>query len=185
MIAKALATPRPKEKKEKLFKKHSKFINVFSISILVVIVVGYFVYVNMPILSVRIAGAQAGINAKYPEYHPDGYSIDGPVSYSDGEVTINFHANTGNTKFVIKQSKSTWDSSAVKNKVTADYKGEFVATEVQGLTIFTYNGNATWVNGGILYSISGDAKLNNDQIRRIATSSVSYTHLTLPTTERV
>ena len=124
----------------------------------------------MPSLSVRIASIQAGISATYPEYSPNGYSLNGPVQFSDNEVVINFRANTGNTKFVIKQSKSSWDSSAVKNKVSNDSKGEFITTEEKGLTIYTYNGNASWVNGGILYAITGDAPLSGDQIRRIATS---------------
>ena len=134
------------------------------------VAVGYFTYLNVPIISVKIASAQAGINATYPDYCPDGYSLNGPVQYADGEVSINFNANTGNNKFVIKQSRSLWDSSAVKNKVNEDSNGEFITTEENGLTIYTYGDNAIWVNGGILYSISGDTRLSNDQIRKIAIS---------------
>lgn len=169
-ITKALEKPTAKPKKESFFKRHLKFINIFVLSIIMIVIAGYFTYQKMPNLSVRVANAQAGINATYPEYRPDGYSLDGPVSYGDGEVTINFHANTGSTNYTIKQSKSSWDSSALKNQVTEDSKDIFNTTEERGLTIYTYNNNTVWVNGGILYTITGDAPLSSDQIRRIATS---------------
>ena len=41
---------------------------------------------------------------------------------------------------------------------------------IDGLTIYSGGKEATWVNGGILYQISGDANLSNDQIQKIATS---------------
>lgn len=151
-------------------KRHRKSLNFFTLSVFILLVTGIITYYNMPNISVLVASAQAGINAKYPEYQPDGYRISGPISYQDGEVTINFHANTGETKFTIKQSKSSWDSSAVKNMVNKESKGQFITTEERGLTIFTYNGNAAWVNGGILYTISGNATLSSDQVRRIATN---------------
>lgn len=153
-------------------KRHFKFVNTASIiiSTVLLLIIGYFIYINMPVLSVRVASAQAGINATFPEYHPDGYSLSGPVSYSDGEVTINFRSNTNNSKFVINQSRSSWDSTAVKNQIAKDSNNSFVTTSERGLTIYTYGGNAAWVNGGILYRINGDATLSGDQIRRIASS---------------
>lgn len=158
---------------KKTFKRRSKQLNILLIlvSAVLLIAIGYFVYLNIPILSVRVAGAQAGISATFPEYHPDGFSLNGPVSYSDGQVTIAFKSNSNNSKFIIKQIRSSWDSSAVKNQVDKDSDGAVVNTTTErGLTLYTYNGNAAWVNGGILYSISGDAHLSVDQIRRIATS---------------
>jgi len=171
-IAEALSKPAAlPEKKKGFLRRNFKFINIFSISIILLLAIGYLIYLNMPSISVRIASAQAGINATYPEYCPDGYSISGPVVYTNHEVTINFHANTGNSKFIIQQSKSTWDSSAVKIQVDKESNNESVETKEGGLTIYTYNNsNAAWVNGGILYTITGDAKLSSEQIRHIATS---------------
>ena len=173
-IAEAFKKLDEHQKEEKITpKRQFKFITIFCIivGIIFLIAIGWIIYINMPTLSVNVASAQAGINATYPEYRPDGYNINGPVSYSDGQVTITFRANTGNSQFVINQSKSSWDSSAVKNQVTNDAKGEpITTTEERGLTIYTYSGNAAWVNGGILYTIKGNAKLSGDQIRQIATS---------------
>ena len=157
-------------KKNSFLKRHFRFINIVSISLAIFIIIGCITYLNMPAISVRVANYQAGINATFPKYYPDGYAVNGPVTYSNGEVVINFKANAGNTKFSINQSKSTWDSSAVKNKVEKDSKGEFITVQEKGLTIYTYDGNAAWVNGNILYTITGDAPLSGDQIRRMATS---------------
>lgn len=159
----------PKPEKTPM-KKSLKVAIVSSVSFLVVISTAYLIYLFMPSLSVRVASAQAGINATYPEYRPDGYSPSGPVSYKDDAVTIDFHSKNDSSKFTIKQSKSSWDSSAVKAKAEQDASGEVTTTSERGLTIFTYKNNAIWVNGGILYSISGDASLSGDQIRQIATS---------------
>lgn len=132
---------------------------------------GYLTYLNMPALSVRVAAAQAGINAGYPDYRPDGYSLAGPVTYTDGRVSMEFKANGGNHKFSVNQTKSAWNSDAVlDNYVTPRAGSSYIPYAEHGLTIYTFDDNAAWVNGGILYTIEGDAPLSSEQIRRIATS---------------
>lgn len=144
---------------------------VLSATLAIVILGGYVTYLNMPALSVRVAAAQAGIDAGYPNYRPDGYALNGPVTYSDGKVAMNFKANGGNQKFTIAESKSGWDSEALlDNYITEKAGSDYVPYTERGLTIYTYGNNAAWVNGGILYTIEGDAPLSNSQMRRIATS---------------
>lgn len=135
------------------------------------LVAGYFTYLNMPNLSVRVAAAQAGINASYPSYRPSGYSLSGPVAFNDGQVSMKFAMNGTNRNFTLTQVKSSWDSSAVQsNHVIPAAGSNYDAMQVNGLTIYTYDNNAAWVNGNILYTITGDNSLTPDQIQRIATS---------------
>ena len=162
--------PKRQAHKQNIFKKYKKFFNVTTISLSTLVIIGCLILFYLPTVSLHIAGARANIDASYPEYHPDGYKFKGPVSFKSGQVSITFTANTGNTKFTINQTKSSWDSSAVRDMVNIDSKGEFIATEEKGLTVYTYSGNAAWVNGGILFTINGDAPLSGDQIRRIAVS---------------
>ena len=170
-ITAALAKPSVKRPHRSFLQRHPRSFTITVISILVILVGGYLTYVNLPGLSVRIAAIRAGISATYPDYRPDGYKLDGPVTFSDGQVTIDFVANTGTSKFSIKQSKSTWDSTAVLDNVVRPKVGEkYITNQEHGLTIYTYDGDATWVNGGILYNIEGDAPLSGNQLRRIATS---------------
>ena len=155
----------------KTTKKRSRFLSVASASLALLLLGGYFTYLNMPSLSVRVAAAQAGVNATYPEYRPDGYSLHGPVAYDDGQVSMKFAANAGPQNFSITQTKSNWDSSALEeNYVNQASNGGYVPFIEHGLKIYVFDNNAAWVNGGVLYKITGDAPLSNDQIRRIATS---------------
>lgn len=153
--------------------RHPRVFSIVTAAVALLILGGYLTYLNMPSLSVRVAAAAAGINASYPDYHPDGYSLDGPVAYDEGQVSMKFAANAGPQKFTIKQSKSNWDSSAVLDKYVSPKAGaSYITYNERGLTIYTYGGNAAWVNGGILYTIEGDAPLSSEQIRRIATSFI-------------
>ncbi|MGV9001981.1 MAG: hypothetical protein ACOH18_03420 [Candidatus Saccharimonadaceae bacterium] len=171
-IVKALATPTPKAKKQSKAPKKGlrRFIIIGSIVILLIVAL-YAAWRLIPTISVSMAAAQAGIEATYPEFTPDGYSLSQPVTYSDGEVDLKFTSNSNDNYYAIKQARSSWDSSAVLDNIVTPAAGaNYVTTKERGLTIYTYNTNAAWVNGGILYQIDSKAPLSGDQIRRIATS---------------
>jgi hypothetical protein len=141
------------------------------VSLVIALLAGGLAYANMPGLSVSIASAQAGVNARFPSYHPDGYSLDGPVSYSSGEVAIKFKSNTNNHSYTISQRTSNWDSGAVLDNFVTKKSSDYLTYNEQGLTIYTYNkSSAAWVNGGVFYSIDSNAPLSSDQILKIAAS---------------
>ena len=171
-IAKALATPKQKTIKPK--KKDNNKLRTFIIiaSIIVIVVITAFIAWRLvPTISVSVAAAQAGIEATYPEYTPDGYSLSQPVTYSDGEVDLKFTSNSNDNYYTIYQTRSSWDSSAVLDNVVTPAAGaNYVTTKERGLTIYTYESSAAWVNGGILYKIESKAPLSGEQIRRIAIS---------------
>lgn len=149
----------------------SRFATLAAAGGALVLVAGYFTYLNMPNLSVRVAAAQAGIDASYPGYHPSGYSLNGPVAYNHGQVSMTFGSNGGPNKFSLVQSKTGWDSSAVLDNYVQPKAGEnYVTSRDSGLTIYTFDDSAAWVNNGILYTIEGDAPLSIDQVQRMATS---------------
>jgi hypothetical protein len=150
----------------------SRRLSIASASLALFLLGGYFTYLNMPNLSVRVAAAQAGIDASYPSYRPDGYSLNGPVAYDQGEVHMTFAANAGGaSNFTITQEETGWDSTAVKeNLVQKEWGDNMMQYTEHGLTIYARNSEAVWVNGGILYKITGSAPLSASQIRGIATS---------------
>ena len=171
----ATAMAAPKAKPTKANKKKSKWPRRLIIIGGILVVLGlalYSVYHFIPSVSVGIASAQAGVNATYPEYVPDGYSLSHPVTYSDGEVSLKFKSNSNDNSYTITQTRSSWDSSAVLDNVVRGAAGDnYITTKERGLTIYSYNNNAAWVNGGILYVIASDnAPLSGEQIRHIATS---------------
>lgn len=159
---------RNKEKEAE--KKRSRKVLIITTIIAILGICAYFLYISLPAISVGIANAKSGIEASYPNYCPEGYSRNGLANYTDGEVVIDYRSNNNSNSFSVKQAKSTWDSSAVKSMVNEASVGKFITTEESGLTIFSYDGNATWVNGGILYKISSSAPLAIADIRQIALS---------------
>lgn len=170
-IEAALAKASSKPVKQSRAWKLSRRFTIISAVFFVLILGAYLTYMNMPSLSVSFASAQAGIQATYPEYRPDGYRLEQPVTYEDGEVTLTFKSNSTDGGYVVTQEESSWDSSAVLNNVVRATAGDnYVTTQERGLTIYSYDDKTVWVNGGILYTITSDAPLSGEQIRRIATS---------------
>lgn len=172
LIAEKLAqidTNTPKAK-TKTGRSYPRLASIMTASLAVVVLGGYLTYINMPNLSMRVAASQAGVNAKFPDYHPAGYSFDGPIAYSGGEVAVKFQANGSDQAYTIKQKNSNWDSQAVLDNYVAKQTSRYMTSSEQGLTIYTYQNKAAWVNGGILYTIEGNAPLSNEQVLRIAGS---------------
>lgn len=160
--AKAKAVKQPR--------KHSRTLSLMSASLAMIMLAGYFTYLNMPNLSVRVAAAQAGFDATYPGYQPDGYRIN-KVAYADGQVGIQYVANGSEQNFTVKQEKSGWDSSALlANYVEPTSKGGYIPHSEQGITVYVFDNNAAWVNDGIRYTINGNAPLSSEQILDLATS---------------
>lgn len=174
-IAKALNAPAaPKKKTAKPARKSQKHLRRIAIiaGVIVFVVAAFFaVYRLFPGISVSFAASQAGISATYPEFTPDGYSLDQPVTYEDGEIVLRFASHSNDNYYTVTQTRSTWDSSAVLDNVVTPVAGaDYITTKERGLTIYSYDSVAVWVNGGILYKIDSKAPLSGDQIRKIATS---------------
>lgn len=174
-IAKATASmPKKSAKQHKEKRERSRMaraMSVASAACAVLILGGYVTYLNMPSLSTRVAATQAGINATYPQYQPSGYSLSGPVAYDTGTVSMKFAANAGPQSYTITQKKSGWDSAAVLDSYVSDRaKDSYTTSKLNGLTVYTFGTNAAWVNGGILYTITGDAPLSSEQVQSIVAS---------------
>lgn len=172
-ITAALSKPTEKNvKAKKGFQFHwSKRFTIVTAIFVVLIIGAYLTYVNIPSISVGFAASQAGIDATYPQYKPDGYHLSQPVTYSDGTVTLTFKSNSDNSQYSVVQTRSSWDSSAVLTNIVKKAAGDnYITTQESGLTIYSYKDSATWVNGGILYTINSNAPLSGEQIRHIATS---------------
>lgn len=171
-IEKALSNEITSNKKVRRRQKKGsalRWLNTFSVGLAVMLLGGYLTYLSMPNISIRMAAIQSGIDAKYPGYKPDGYALNGPIKFKSGEVSMRYAYADGSSAYTITQQKSSWNSSAVKEFFSEKHKSPNT-TMIDGLTIYSWGKEAAWVNGGILYQISGDANLSNDQIQKIATS---------------
>jgi len=178
-IDNAKAHEQPTIKKPHIIKRTANKLHistrVFSVSAAalgLIIIAGYFAYINVPNVAVRIASARAGVHATMPSYKPAGFAINGPIQYKPGQISISFRANTNdNRAYTITQSSSSWNSETLLDNYVAANNQPYQTYENNGKTIYIYNGgNATWVDGGIWYKIDGNSSLNSDQLLRIANS---------------
>lgn len=131
-----------------------------------------FVRINMPDISVKVAAMQSGIEASYPTYVPRDYQLAGVVSEQENKITMRFENPSTSGSFTLSEERSTWDSTALLNNyVKSEYSPNFVTLREQGITIYIDSYKATWVNGGLLYSIVADSKpLSKEQIRNLVIS---------------
>lgn len=162
------------KKSSKVGKMHFGFGRVvlaLSCAAIAVVAIAYFVNLNMPDISLRVAAMQTGIEASYPSYVPRNYILT-DISSENGKVTLNFRNNEEDKQFSLVEEKSSWDSNALlTNFVKPNYSEGYSTIREQGLTIYVDQSNAAWVNGGIFYKITaGNDVLTKKQIKSIATS---------------
>lgn len=152
-------------------KKRARMLSFASGFAALALFAGYVTYLNVPNISVRVAAAQAGIDASYPGYQPNGYRLNGPVAYSNGEVKMNFISRQDGSEYTLRESRSSWNSSTLlENYVREASKDDYIISKEKGITVYHYNGDAAWVSGGILYIIDGGSHLTPEDVRNIATS---------------
>lgn len=164
------AVKHAKPKRTPLLKKIRKQ-HIVVASVAALLLAGYVTYMNVPGISVRIAAAQAGVDANYPSYNPDGYSFEGPVAFEQGKVQLQFKSNGGGEGYTITQKNSDWNSVAVLDNLVKKVSGdEREIHSIGGITVYTYGTRAAWTNGGVLYTIDGNAPLSSDQLVHIASS---------------
>lgn len=163
-------TARHKPVKKPFFAQQLRTSSVISGSLAIVLLGGYLTYINMPGISTRVAATQAGVDATYPGYKPDGYRFKGPVAFNDGQVKVSFASNSGPHHFSINQQKSNWDSQTVLDSFVLGQSEDYITNTSQGITVYTYDKGAAWVNGGVFYTLEGTATLSTEQVLRLANS---------------
>lgn len=159
--------------KKRRFWQKKRFV-VSMVGVFSVILLGaYFTYLNMNDMSVQLAAAAAGVDAKYPDYLPHGYALDGVVSSNDNKVVMTFSDEYKN-QFSISEEKTSLDTVALRDGLVAQKWGsDFVALKEAKMTIFTHKGGAMWVSGGMLFKIDSlQGELTRQQLRDIAVGLV-------------
>ncbi|MBS7346620.1 MAG: hypothetical protein KIG14_02820 [Candidatus Sacchiramonaceae bacterium] len=173
-IANTNASPKTRKKsrgvKKPVFWRSKNFVGLTASFTVIVACLGYLSYLNLPNVSTRIAAMQAGINADLPAYTPSNYQLNGLAKFDGRAVNISYKSDEN--EYTIKQSSSNWDSVALLNNyVEKNWTGQYTATQEKGIMVYTNGqGEAAWVNNGIVYTIDGQTGLDDEQIRKIANS---------------
>jgi hypothetical protein len=151
--------------------RRPRFATVTAIALVVLLMAGYISYLNYPNLAVKVAASRAGIDAQMPRYTPAGYSFDGPIDYTTGQLTIRFSSNSDNANLAVTQRRTAWDSQTLLESYVLPKNPKYLTFQQNGLTVYMYNGNnAAWVNKGLLYTIEGQNQLSTEQVLRMASS---------------
>lgn len=152
-------------------KNTGKFILAFATSAACVAVLGYLVHLNMPDISVRVAAMQTGIEASYPTYLPRDFNLTSVATDQNDRVVIEFASP--DTTFTLTEENSSWDSNTLLNNFVKEaYSNDYTTLREQGITIYiSSHSNASWVNGGIRYTLeTTSGSLTKKQIKNIAIS---------------
>ena len=153
-------------KKPKVSKKHLIFAVASSICCMGVLYAT--LKFSMPDISAKVAAAQNG--ASYPSFVPRDF-IASSASFQKNTFSLEF-VGPNKTRFTLDQEKLPWDSNALLNNYVKPTWGEQYDTiREQGLTIYMYQSNAAWVNGGTVYKLNTTSgSLSKKQLKNIITS---------------
>lgn len=120
--------------------------------------------------------AKAGINASTPNYMPLGYKLTN-ISYhkSTGFGEVSFEYNPGhsslNLNFYLNESSSSLDNAGLlASDVIPLVHNNYSSFLSNGLTVYHFNNQYVWVNGGLLYIITDQTSLDQQTISKIITS---------------
>jgi hypothetical protein len=137
---------------------------------LAILVLGLIVSQNLSGVRLQLASAKAGFSTSLPGYRPAGYSL-GQLDYASGLVSAQFQSNSDDRHYTITQKRSPWDSEGLRNNFVANNTSQYQTVSAGGRTIYLYGQNdATWVNGGVWYTVQSDGSLNDRQLTDLATS---------------
>lgn len=152
-------------------KHHRRFVFSSSTLAMTLLIIGGFIYMNLPGISIVLASRKAGFTAHIPSFTPNGYSIINPIGYTPGRVVVKFKSNTNDLKYAIEQKPTGWTSETLREQVVSSSGSQYQTQYAKGLTIFfTSEDTATWVDRGILFTFQGNSGLSVDQIASIAAS---------------
>ena len=153
-------------KKPKVSKKHLIFAVASSICCMGVLYAT--LKFSMPDISAKVAAAQNG--ASYPSFVPRDFTARS-ASFQKNTFSLEF-VGPDKTRFTLDQEKLPWDSNALLNNYVKPTWGEQYDTiREQGLTIYMYQSNAAWVNGGTVYKLNTTSgSLSKKQLKNIVTS---------------
>jgi hypothetical protein len=147
-------------------KRSAKFVSlIIAGAAAAIVAVGVLAYFNLPAVSFWVAASRAEVPASLPTYAPAGYSVDGQAQSSLGMVTIDYRSASGS--YSIQMANSNWDSDGVLENKVKPTATNYQTLNQKGLTIFVFNSQAIWVNGGVLYTIALGSNLSNDEVLKI------------------
>lgn len=164
------AAPSKKHRSKKERTRASKIGRTATMAATFVLLFGFIAYMNFANLQTQLASTQAGFDASVPSYTVAGYNRRPSIDTQPGKISISFTSNTDSRSYQVNQEVSKWNSAALQENFLSARNISYQTTQDAGKTIFLYDeGNATWVNGGVWYTVNSDS-LSTEQLVKLASS---------------
>lgn len=148
-----------------------RIIGVGSAVVLFVLLTGFFIHENVSNIKIDLASSKAGFSAGLPTNSPATYSL-ASVGSSVRQVSLQYQQpnDTGGSYEIIERP-SAWDSVTLKDMFVTQVTEQYLTINDSGLIVYVYGqGNATWVNGGIWYTITSGGNLSTPELLEVAAS---------------
>ncbi|MEO8105116.1 MAG: hypothetical protein ABI602_02150 [Candidatus Saccharibacteria bacterium] len=142
----------------------SRSVKMVTSALSIFLLAGFITYQHIPDLKLRLASSRVGFAASMPSYRPAGFAVGG-LSYSVGNVAINYHSNSDTRAYTLTEKASNWNSQTLRDVYVVTNAGQAYQTvAASGRTIYLFKNNATWVNSGIWYEIQNNGNLSSKQL---------------------
>jgi hypothetical protein len=152
------------------FRKHARrhVASMAAGTLALLVIAGFAAYQNSPGLQFKVAGVQAGVATRMPNFAAAGFAYNGAKA-TDGKLTVGFSNKGGN--YELTQQQTSWSGNDMIQAVSAtDASGKpnYTTVKAGGTTVYRFgNGNATWVSGGTWYTVNGTGALSNNQVQTL------------------
>jgi hypothetical protein len=149
-----------------------KVIGMVLLGLVILAALAFVIYKKVPTADMWLADVKAGFSGHVPAIVPVGYTFTEPIISHKGVIAVQFKSAVNHDQFAITQRPSGWSSVSLASNFLANSKLPYQTYAApDGLTIYVYAvGNATWVDSGIWYTITGTDALSTNQILAIADS---------------
>jgi hypothetical protein len=150
----------------KVSRRRNRWLHVTVVALVFLSIGATVTWANKANIEMHFASIHAGFHIVLPTYTPDGYTLVGNVTTDNGKATLTYHS--GDASFAVTEQASSWDSATLANSTVALQNSPQIM-QTAGRDVYLYgNGNAMWVDGGVLYNLMANGSLSNTEIANLA-----------------
>lgn len=130
---------RPKGWPGKMLHILPKWLNITLVFVILLLGGGLYAWHNIPLFSVKVAGAQAKVNASAPSYVPHGCANAGPATVEGNTVNISYQCGgSASQTYMLKEQAISQDSaSLVANTATSTSQVQTIQDKGTPVSIIT------------------------------------------------
>jgi hypothetical protein len=158
---------------KKHFKKHARrhVSSMAAGTLALLVIAGFAAYQNTPGIQLKIASVQAGVATNMPNFKAAGFAYNGAKAES-GKLTVGFSSQSAHYQLV-QQTTNLSGSDIIQNIGATDASGtpDYRTLHTGTTTVYRFdNTNATWVQNGKWYTVTGTGALTDTQVKNLVSN---------------